>query len=102
MKAQLPDKRGMFTKLGGSTRKLSLRERRRPNCDKLSLSVSKESKKQDHPVHRLKQGEYDIDTEHLLVVSEDGSDDAFEQSINMFLEQEKVRPVQAGQFMKDM
>ena len=54
MKAQLPDKSGMFSKLGGSQRKLSLRDRRRPNCDKLSLSISKESKKQDHPVHKLK------------------------------------------------
>ena len=78
MKAQLSDKRGMFSKLGKSTRKLSLRDRRGSNCDKLSLSLSKESKKLDHPVHRLKQGEYDVDTEHLLVVSEDGSDDTLE------------------------
>ena len=86
MKAQLLGKKGMLKKLGGSTRKLSLRDRRCLNGDKLSLSVSKESSSKNHPVQRLKQGEYDIFTEHLLVVSEDGDDDTLEQSINMFLD----------------
>ena len=78
MKAQLPEKRSMFSKLGGSQRKLSLRERRKQGSENFSLSVSTTSKKLMHPVQKLKQGDYDIDTEHLLVSSEGNFDDNLE------------------------
>ena len=87
MKAQLTEKRGVFTKLGGSSRKLSLRERRMKGGSDLTLSVTKQSEKPDHPIQKLKQGDYDIQTAHLLLVSEDGcEDDTLENSINAFLE----------------
>ena len=86
MKAQLTSKRRVLTKLGGSSRNLSLRERRMKAGSDLTLSVNKQSEKPDHPVQKLKQGDYDIQTAHLLIVSEDGCEDTLENSINAFLE----------------
>ena len=87
MKAQLFEKRGMFSKLGGSTRKLSLKERRMPASSDLTLSAKTSSEKPDHPVQKLKRGDYDVNTDHLLFVSDGGSvDDKLENSINAYLE----------------
>lgn len=87
MKAQLSEKRGMFSKLGGSSRKLSLRERRMQASSDLTLSVNRESEKPEHPVQKLKRGDYDVRTDHLLFVTEDGAaDETLENSISAFLE----------------
>ena len=69
---------------GNKKRRPSLRDRRLPSLEKLTLSVTNKSKSQKHPLKQLREGAYDIHTDHLSTAST--IDDNIEQLINSYLD----------------
>ena len=76
-------------------KKLSLFERRLKSSKKLSIAITDNSSGTKDPVKKLKQGDYDVVSDHI------GSETELERNIDAFLQIEDVRPVQLNDFLKD-
>ena len=68
----------------------SLRARRLQSSDKLTLSLSKQSTVAKNPKQKLRDGEYDLNKDHLDMVNCPLDD---ELRIQAFLEEENVKSV---------
>ena len=76
---------------GSGKKKSSLSDRRLLSGSKLTLSVTKRTKNQKNPLQQLREGVYDIHTNHLNTVSNDPDDT--ESVIDTFLQEQNVHPV---------